>query len=114
MLKTPEGKFVKEKIDGNPVMMFAKTTCTYCTMAKKALDETQVIYEVEEIDKRSDCDKLQDLFKELTGERTVSGVVSIFSSIVNSAQGIYHICNVLVKNSPPIYLYRLFSKSQID
>jgi glutaredoxin len=41
-------------------------------MAKKCLDETGVVYEVEEIDLREDCDKLQELFKEITGERTVS------------------------------------------
>ena len=72
MLKTPEGKFVKEKIDNNPVMIFTKKECVYCKMAKKILNEINVVYEMEEIDDREDIDKLQDLFKKVTGERTVS------------------------------------------
>ncbi len=73
MLSTDEGKFIKKKVDEHPVMVFSKTTCTYCKMALKTLNDTDVSYEIEEIDKREDVSKLQDIFLKLTGERTVSG-----------------------------------------
>jgi hypothetical protein len=41
-------------------------------MAKRVLNEVGVQYAVEEIDLRSDTDKLQDIFSKLTGARTVS------------------------------------------
>jgi glutaredoxin 3 len=75
MLNTEEGKFLKGKIDENPVIIFSKTTCTYCKMAKKTLDDTGVNYAVEEIGGRDDLDKIQDLFLTLTGGRTVPRVI---------------------------------------
>lgn len=55
-------------------MVFSKPTCQYCKMAKEVLDGTGVDYTVEEIESREDCDKLQDIFKLLTGARTVPRV----------------------------------------
>jgi len=55
-----------------PVMVFSKTTCNYSAMAKNVLNEVGVNYEVEEIDRRDDTDKLQDIFAKITSARTVS------------------------------------------
>ena len=41
-------------------------------MAKNLLNEVGVTYEVEEIDKRDDTDKLQEIFAKITTARTVS------------------------------------------
>jgi len=41
-------------------------------MAKNVLNEVGVNYEVEEIDRRDDTDKLQDIFAKITSARTVS------------------------------------------
>ena len=41
-------------------------------MAKNLLNELGVNYEVEEIDRRDDTDKLQDIFAKITSARTVS------------------------------------------
>lgn len=53
-------------------MIFSKTTCSYCAMAKKVLDEVGVEYVVVEINQRDDCDKLQDMLEKITGQRSVS------------------------------------------
>lgn len=71
MLATDEGKYVKENIDKHPVMVFSKTTCSYCKMAKKMLNEIGVNYEVDEIQGKENMTKIQDLFEKITGERTV-------------------------------------------
>ena len=63
-------------------MVFSKTTCTYCKMAKKVLDEVGVNYTVEEIDLRPDTDKLQDVFEKITDARTVTLKIH-FVSIYN-------------------------------
>jgi len=54
--------------------MFSKPTCQYCNMAKEVLNGTGVEYQVEEIEGRKDCDKLQDVFAQMTGARTVPRV----------------------------------------
>lgn len=72
MADSKENEYIQKMIKENPVMMFSKTTCSYCAMAKKVLDGIGVSYVVEEIDLREDCDQLQNIFKQLTGARTVS------------------------------------------
>ena len=71
----PENKqyqYIQEMTKANPVMVFAKSTCNYCKMAKQALDGTGFNYMVEEIENREDCQELQDMFQKLTGARSVS------------------------------------------
>ena len=68
----PEYKFIEDKITNNPVMVFAKTTCKFCDMAKNVLDGVNVEYEIEYLDKRDDCNALQDMLLKMTGARTVS------------------------------------------
>jgi len=74
MADSKENEYIQKMIKENPVMMFSKTTCSYCKMAKEVLDGIGVSYVVEEIDSRKDCDQLQDVFKQLTGARTVPRV----------------------------------------
>jgi len=74
MADSKENQYIQKMIKNNPVMVFSKTTCPYCTMAKTALDETGVDYVVEEIENREDCAKLQEIFQQLTGGRTVPRV----------------------------------------
>lgn len=73
----PENKqylYIMEMTKANPVMVFSKTTCNYCKMAKQALDGTGVNYMVEEINDREDCQALQEIFFKLTGARSVPRV----------------------------------------
>jgi len=74
MADSKENQYIQKMIKENPVMVFSKTTCPYCTMAKQVLDETGVEYALEEIEGRDDCAKMQDVFQQLTGGRTVPRV----------------------------------------
>lgn len=74
MESSAEYKYVLKQTSDNVVMVFSKTTCPYCTMAKEVLDKTGVDYVVEEIENRPDCGKLQEVFAKLTGARTVPRV----------------------------------------
>ena len=43
-------KFVDDTLESNKVVVFSKTYCPYCTMAKTALNETGVSYKLIELD----------------------------------------------------------------
>jgi len=73
-LETVQGKFIKEQISNNPVMLFTKTTCSYCSIAKRTLTDIGCSFAEESLDKRDDMDKMQDMLLALTGERTVPRV----------------------------------------
>uniref|UniRef100_A0A1I8HKS4 Glutaredoxin-2, mitochondrial n=2 Tax=Macrostomum lignano TaxID=282301 RepID=A0A1I8HKS4_9PLAT len=66
--------WIEEKIASNKVMMFSKSSCPFCTMAKKALDSCGIAYTVEEIEKRKDCSNIQDTLCSMTKSRTVPQV----------------------------------------
>merc|ERR1712179_382293 len=70
---------VKEIVDSaiasNDVMMFSKSYCPYCDMAKQALKEAGVEdYEVMGMENRKDCSQMQDYLKKITGARSVPRV----------------------------------------
>jgi len=72
MSDSKEHQFIQQMIREHPVMVFSKPGCPYCKMAKEVLDGIGVVYFVEEIDSRPDCDQLQNVFQQMTGGRTVS------------------------------------------
>ena len=45
-------KFVDEKVANNKVMVFSKSYCPYCKMAKDVLKEVGVQYGLVELDER--------------------------------------------------------------
>ena len=79
------GDFKKEletKINGKKVMMISKSYCPFCTKAKKVFEKylkdgtlSSDDYEIEEIENRPDCDKIQDFMNTKTGGRSVSTIV---------------------------------------
>lgn len=71
---TAEGKYIHNLVSKNPVMLFSKTTCSFCTMAKKVLTDVGVNYELVEIEKMDNCEELQKTFQKVTGGRTVPRV----------------------------------------
>lgn len=66
-------QFVKAKIGENKVVVFSKSYCPFCDMAKKALDTTEAKgkYLVIELDNRDDGSAIQDVLQKITGARTV-------------------------------------------
>ena len=67
-------KMVQDKIKGNKVMIFSKSTCPFCSKAKKAMDGLDMKYEVMELDKREDGQAIQDIMLGMTGGRSVPRV----------------------------------------
>lgn len=89
-------KFVDDKVAQNKVMVFSKSYCPFCKMAKEALGETGVKYGLVELDERGtvclihcshlltlftlvvnytdDCAAIQDYLLQLTGARSVPRV----------------------------------------
>ena len=64
--------FVNDKVKASKVVVFSKTYCPYCTMAKEALNEAGLKnYLVIELDERDDGAAIQDALLEITGGRTV-------------------------------------------
>jgi len=80
VMNSEEYQYIQKMIREHPVVVFAKTTCSFCAMAKNLLNEVGVNYELEEIDRRDDTDKLQDIFAKITSARTVSYIRCKLSS----------------------------------
>ena len=71
-MNSEEGKFIQSEIDHNCVVIFSKTHCPHCRAAKSTFQKIGVDFKTIELDKRSDCDALQDILNNMTGARTVS------------------------------------------
>ena len=66
--------FLDETVANNSVVIFSKTTCSFCDKAKEVFDALGVGYRTVELDRRGDCAQLQDYLNQMTGARTVPRV----------------------------------------
>ncbi|KAK6148359.1 hypothetical protein DH2020_019271 [Rehmannia glutinosa] len=64
----------KQIVSSNPVVVFSKTYCGYCTRVKQLLSQLKATYKVIELDEESDGDDIQAALLEWTGQRTVPNV----------------------------------------
>lgn len=55
----------------NCVVIFSKTSCPYCRMAKNVFNEIGAAYKVIELDQHDDGRRLQEALAQMTGARTV-------------------------------------------
>merc|ERR1712055_531521 len=74
-----DGKSVKEWVDecisSKSVVVFSKSYCPFCDMAKNALKQGGITdYLLIELENREDCNEIQDYLQKLTGGRTVPRV----------------------------------------
>lgn len=67
-------KIIEEAISNNCVVIFSKTSCPYCRMAKEAFDDINVNYKTIELDQIENGSHLQSALHEMTGARTVPRV----------------------------------------
>ncbi|KAF7650483.1 hypothetical protein LDENG_00125550 [Lucifuga dentata] len=67
-------RYVQEVVSQNCVVIFSKTTCPYCKMAKNVFNEIGATYKVIELDEHSDGRRLQEALAHMTGARTVPRV----------------------------------------
>ncbi|KAK4873750.1 hypothetical protein RN001_013110 [Aquatica leii] len=73
-MDSPKASMVKELISSDTVVIFSKTYCPYCTMAKEVFNKLKQKYTAVELDHRSDADEIQMILGEMTGARTVPRV----------------------------------------
>lgn len=74
MASTAVKKSVDQLIKTNKVMVFSKSSCPYCTMAKKVFKEMGQEYGLVELDEAEDGSSMQSYLSQLTGARTVPRV----------------------------------------
>ncbi|XP_053463848.1 glutaredoxin 2 [Nycticebus coucang] len=62
---------IQETISDHCVVIFSKTSCSYCKMAKKLFHDMNVNYKVVELDMLEYGNQFQDALYKMTGDRTV-------------------------------------------
>ncbi|XP_059677557.1 glutaredoxin 2 [Gavia stellata] len=65
---------IQEIISDNCVVIFSKTTCSYCKMAKKLFEGMNISYTAVELDMNKNGSQFQDVLEQMTGGRTVPRV----------------------------------------
>ncbi|KAM6305830.1 glutaredoxin 2 [Aegotheles albertisi] len=65
---------IQDIISDNCVVIFSKTTCGYCKMAKKLFEDMNVNYTAVELDMNTNGSQFQDILEQMTGGRTVPRV----------------------------------------
>ncbi|KAJ7411820.1 hypothetical protein WISP_100222 [Willisornis vidua] len=58
-------------ISDNCVVIFSKTTCPYCKMAKELFEGLNVHYTAVELDRNTNGRQFQDILEQMTGGRTL-------------------------------------------
>ncbi|XP_050757392.1 glutaredoxin 2 isoform X1 [Gymnogyps californianus] len=64
----------REIVSDNCVVIFSKTTCSYCKMAKNLFEGMNVNYTAVELDRNTNGSNFQDVLEQMTGGRTVPRV----------------------------------------
>ncbi|XP_056379528.1 glutaredoxin 2 [Hyla sarda] len=65
---------IKETISQNCVVIYSKSSCPYCTMAKEAFNSINVNYKTIELDDVDNGREIQQALHQMTGARTVPRV----------------------------------------
>lgn len=64
-------RFIKNAIARDKVVMFSKINCPHCEIGKQQFDKVKIAYVAVEIEGRTDCNKIQEVLKQMTGDRSV-------------------------------------------
>ncbi|XP_028168709.1 uncharacterized protein LOC135078488 [Ostrinia nubilalis] len=67
-------QFIKTVISQDKVVIFSKSYCPYCKLAKDVFGKVKQPIKVYELDERNDGDAIQDNLAQITGFRTVPQV----------------------------------------
>jgi len=62
---------IRQRVAQSTVVIYSKTSCPYCTMAKEVFKKINQPYDLIELDQISDGSSIQDALGEMTGARTV-------------------------------------------
>ncbi|KAF5290596.1 hypothetical protein FQR65_LT11548 [Abscondita terminalis] len=73
-MDSPKVAMVKELISSDVVVIFSKTYCPYCNLAKDVFKKINQKFTAIELDSRSDAEEIQYILGEMTGAKTVPRV----------------------------------------
>ncbi|XP_017037648.2 glutaredoxin [Drosophila kikkawai] len=73
-MSSKQAKFVENTVASNKVVIFSKTYCPYCTMAKEPFRKLNVEATIIELDGNPEGNEIQEVLGEITGARTVPRV----------------------------------------
>ncbi|KAJ8978877.1 hypothetical protein NQ317_008492 [Molorchus minor] len=73
-LSSPKATLVKDLIKSDKIVIFSKSYCPYCKLAKEVFNKLQEKYTAIELDSRDDGEDIQSILGEITGARTVPRV----------------------------------------
>ncbi|GJQ80968.1 hypothetical protein Trydic_g4785 [Trypoxylus dichotomus] len=73
-MSTQTVQMVKDLIKSDVVVIFSKTYCPYCKLAKDVFEKINTTYTAIELDNRDDANDIQEVLEEITGARTVPRV----------------------------------------
>ncbi|KAJ8959754.1 hypothetical protein NQ314_006183 [Rhamnusium bicolor] len=73
-LSSPKATLVKDLIKSDKVVIFSKSYCPYCNLAKEVFNKIKENYTAIELDTRDDGEEIQNILGEITGARTVPRV----------------------------------------
>jgi glutaredoxin 3 len=65
---------IKQIISSNKIVVYSKTYCPYCTLAKSLLNSFNQDYYLQEIDTISNGSEIQAALRKLTGQSTVPNI----------------------------------------
>ena len=65
---------MKDRVEGEKVIVFSKSYCPYCSKVKQLLESEGIPYTVVELDQHEQGQELQRILLRLTGQRTVPNV----------------------------------------
>ncbi|XP_053369491.1 glutaredoxin 2 isoform X2 [Clarias gariepinus] len=67
-------QFITDVVSHNCIVIFSKTTCPYCKMAKNVFNQIGATYKVIELDEHNNGQQIQEALAEISGARTVPRV----------------------------------------
>merc|ERR1712071_21597 len=76
----------KEIVSSNPIAVFSKTFCPYCTSVKQLFTQLGVNFKAVELDTESDGSEIQAALHEWTGQKTVPNVSLEGNTLVAATQ----------------------------
>jgi len=82
----------KNLVQGNKVMMFSATYCSYCTVAKKTLDDLGTQFQAYEVNKEGkEGDMMMNVVQAVTGNRLVPTIFICGQIVPGGGSGLKHL-----------------------
>merc|ERR1712083_987319 len=84
----------KNLVQGNKVMMFSATYCSYCTVAKRTLDDLGTQFQSMEVNKEGkDGEMMMDIVEAVTGNRMVPAIFICGQLVPGGGTGLKHLAS---------------------